>query len=107
MTGRELKRGYSAFFRRRPSAFTLIELLVVIAIIVILGGMVLPALGKGKAKTLAIRTQCKSNERQQAIALTMYANENKEYLPDIPPVGGTEAYVNQCWDMKFALGTYV
>jgi hypothetical protein len=33
------------------------------------------------AKQRAIRTQCLNNEKQQAIALTIYAGENNDYLP--------------------------
>jgi prepilin-type N-terminal cleavage/methylation domain-containing protein/prepilin-type processing-associated H-X9-DG protein len=61
------------------AGFTLIELLVVIAVIAILAALLLPALAKSKDQ--AIRTQCKSNLNQFNIALHIYANENKDLLP--------------------------
>ena len=80
--------------QEKNGAFTLIELLVVIAIIAILASMLLPALTK--AKIQAVKTLCLNNEKQQLLVLTMYAGENRDYLPD--GTGG-----NWCWDMDAAL----
>jgi len=62
----------------RP-AFTLIELLVVIAVIVILAGLLLPALSSAKER--ARKIQCMNNQRQLAVTLQMYSGDNQEHLP--------------------------
>src|SRR6266550_3750971 len=58
------------------SAFTLIELLVVIAI---LAAMLLPALGKAKAKAQDI--SCRSNLRQLQLCWLLYVDDNNQALP--------------------------
>ena len=65
---------------RKRTAFTLIELLVVIAIISLLVSILLPSLSR--AKELAKRALCSSNQHHIGLGLLMYASENDEFLPE-------------------------
>jgi prepilin-type N-terminal cleavage/methylation domain-containing protein len=69
----------NARFSLARRGFSLVELLVVIGIIAVLVAILLPALGRARAQAQSVA--CSSNQRQVAIAILMYANDNKGVLP--------------------------
>lgn len=73
------KRGRPPGQLPRIVAFTLVELLVVIAVMLMLISILLPALSK--AKGVAQRSSCASNQRQMAVAFMSYAQDYNGCLP--------------------------
>jgi prepilin-type N-terminal cleavage/methylation domain-containing protein/prepilin-type processing-associated H-X9-DG protein len=61
-------------------AFTLIELLVVIAIIAILAAILFPVFAQAREK--ARQSACLSNTKQMGTAITLYAQDYDETLPE-------------------------
>ncbi|OGV47898.1 MAG: hypothetical protein A2017_02295 [Lentisphaerae bacterium GWF2_44_16] len=77
--------------------FTIVELLVVISIIVILAGMLLPALKN--ARNTAKMTQCAGNLKQIGILMIQYVDENNSWYPYAYRADDTFS----CWGGKIAI----
>jgi prepilin-type N-terminal cleavage/methylation domain-containing protein len=82
---------------RSRRAFTLIELLVVIAMIAILAAMLLPGLNRAKLKAAA--ATCRSNQKQLALAWTLYADDHAGALVNFDTV------TNAAGDTPWRYGT--
>ena len=79
-------------FDRPEKCFTLIELLVVIAIIAILAAMLMPALSGARRRAMA--TACSNNTQQISMAMGMYTDANREWLPQSNAVWQTKPYAD-------------
>ncbi len=82
-------RAVARFGSRSRAAFTLVELLVVIAIIAVLAGLLLPALGKARAR--AQSTACLANLKQLQLGSQLYAGDHGDRIVHNHGVGETRA----------------
>jgi len=87
----------------RKKGFTLIELLVVIAIIALLLSIILPSLRL--AKEAGKRVVCLNNQKQLALAWTLYAGDNHEKLCSPAPGWGSATGSDQKYSWVAWKGT--
>jgi len=80
-----MKMTYNPRFKK--NALTMVEIVVVIATIVILAGLILPALNKPRGRSG--RINCVSNLKQLGLAMRMFSNDHTDKFPwAVPKVEG-------------------
>ncbi|HAI14293.1 MAG TPA: hypothetical protein DCM28_21490 [Phycisphaerales bacterium] len=79
----------------RRKGFTLIELLVVISIISLLISILLPALGA--ARESARGAQCLANQKSIGMIISIYGNDNREYIPYVYDHGYAWSINGESW----------
>jgi prepilin-type N-terminal cleavage/methylation domain-containing protein/prepilin-type processing-associated H-X9-DG protein len=81
--------------------FTLLELLVVMAIVSVLTAMLLPVLGRARARAEAV--VCLSNLRQWGVATQLYAADHSDLLPPEGTPNPGERSTNMGWYIQLPL----
>lgn len=86
--------------------FSMVELLVVISIICILAGLLLPVLGKARAKMQ--RTSCMNNLKQIGQALDFYASDYDDMIPGVDDTyWGSSVPIVRMYGGPIALGKLI
>jgi type II secretory pathway pseudopilin PulG len=89
----------------RSGGFTFPDFLVVVAVLAVLAAVALPIVAKTRAE--ARQAQCLSNLQQINRALLLYANDNKNTLPLLPPGADPFPKNTTWWGYREKVKSYV